>query len=188
MRLAHAEGRAFKAYEGYCGYTHPNSPRLRGKTKEEIEEILISRKNIRKEKLLNEDFNTLKFDRLRERVFLEQGNKCNRCNLNEWMGKLLSLELDHKDGNNLNNARGNLEGLCPNCHSLTPTWRGRNRKDLIKTKITTEEDMVKAYLEAGNIRQCLLKLGLAAKGANYGRVKRALSLWGIDYKNNATFE
>lgn len=44
-----------------------------------------------------------------------------------------------------------------------------------------DERVVEAYLATGNIRQCLLSLGLAAKGANYGRVKRALTMWGIEY-------
>jgi hypothetical protein len=38
------------------------------------------------------------------------------------------LELDHIDGNYQNNALGNLRLMCPNCHSLTPTFRGRNKR------------------------------------------------------------
>jgi 5-methylcytosine-specific restriction endonuclease McrA len=68
----------------------------------------------------------------RKRVILEQRGRCNRCGLDEWQGETLTLELDHKNGIREDNARTNLEGLCPNCHSLTPTWRGRKNGSLQK--------------------------------------------------------
>lgn len=37
------------------------------------------------------------------------------------------IELEHVDGNSENNNLDNLKLLCPNCHSLTPTFRGLNR-------------------------------------------------------------
>jgi hypothetical protein len=129
---------------------------------------------------MSEDFSSLSFDRQRKRVILEQDGKCNTCGISEWQGRPLSLEIDHKDGNHENNNRENLEALCPNCHSLTDTWRGRNKQN--KRFSVSDEIIVEAFIETGNIRQCLLKCGLAAKGANYGRVKRALTLRGISYK------
>lgn len=36
------------------------------------------------------------------------------------------LEIDHADGDGSNHAPSNLRVLCPNCHSLTPSYRGRN--------------------------------------------------------------
>ncbi|RKZ07823.1 hypothetical protein DRQ25_10630 [Candidatus Fermentibacteria bacterium] len=51
---------------------------------------------------------------------------CNNCNLDIWLNKPIPLELDHIDGNNLNNEFSNLQLLCPNCHALTPTYRGKN--------------------------------------------------------------
>ena len=54
---------------------------------------------------------------------------CESCGIGEnWNGKDLVLELDHIDGNNTNNSLENLRILCPNCHSQTPTFRGRNIK------------------------------------------------------------
>ena len=52
--------------------------------------------------------------------------ECSICNIDKWQGKKISLELDHIDGSSANNALNNLRLLCPNCHSQTPTWRGRN--------------------------------------------------------------
>ena len=37
------------------------------------------------------------------------------------------LEVDHVDGNYENNAINNLKLLCPNCHSLTSTYRNLNK-------------------------------------------------------------
>lgn len=145
---------------------------------------LQASKNWREEnekQLLLTDFSTLTFERLRKRVLLEQEGKCNHCGLFEWRGRPLTLEIEHKDGNHHNNARENVEAICPNCHSLTPTWRGKNKKGQRPPGITDEE-LVESFLKTGNIRQCLLNVNLAAKGANYGRVKKALTLRGISYK------
>jgi hypothetical protein len=54
-------------------------------------------------------------------------NKCDSCDLTEWLGNPLSLHLDHVDGNNHNHVRSNLRLLCPNCHSQTDTWCGKNK-------------------------------------------------------------
>jgi hypothetical protein len=35
-------------------------------------------------------------------------------------------ELEHKDGNSENNDPENLEWICPNCHSQTDTYKGKN--------------------------------------------------------------
>ncbi len=57
------------------------------------------------------------------------GNKCATCHISEWQGKPLSLHLDHIDGNSDNNFPSNLRLLCPNCHSQTETFSGRNKKN-----------------------------------------------------------
>ncbi|MFG2225478.1 HNH endonuclease signature motif containing protein [Streptomyces sp. NPDC048644] len=45
-----------------------------------------------------------------------------------WRHRPLPLEVDHVDGDWRNNRRENLRLLCPNCHSATDTYRGRNKR------------------------------------------------------------
>jgi hypothetical protein len=57
------------------------------------------------------------------------GAKCFRCGWAERNLKTgrIPVELEHKDGNYENNHPDNVELLCPNCHSLTPTFRALNK-------------------------------------------------------------
>lgn len=127
------------------------------------------RKKTWNEKIMGADYSTLSFDRLRARIILEQNGKCKKCTLSEWMGEPLPLELEHIDGNHHNNERINIEALCPNCHSLTPTWRGRNQRNRNYRRIKDDE-LLKILIENNfNMRQSLLSVGLAAKGGNYKR-------------------
>lgn len=144
-------------------------------------------KAISEYKILNDNYENMSFDRLRIRVILEQDKKCNNCKLYLWFEKPITLEIDHKDGNNKNNNRENLEALCPNCHALTETWRGRNRKDLEKREIVTKEMLKNAYLKnKKNIRQALISLNIAAKGSNYQRMYEALDMFNITYIKQST--
>ena len=57
------------------------------------------------------------------------GNKCMKCEwdeINPTTG-LVPIQLEHKDGNSENHNLENLELLCPNCHSLTPTYGALNK-------------------------------------------------------------
>lgn len=68
--------------------------------------------------------------KLIRRAMIKDGiaNVCSGCGLSTWRGKHLTLEVDHIDGNPRRNEVGNLRLLCPNCHSTTDTWRGRNAR------------------------------------------------------------
>ena len=87
-----------------------------------------------KEKPLNEILildSTYQSHKLKRRL-LSEGVKdhiCESCRLSEWLGKSIPLELHHKNGNNRDNRLDNLMLLCPNCHALTESYRGKNKKD-----------------------------------------------------------
>jgi hypothetical protein len=98
--------------------------------------------------------------------------ECSKCGLDGmWQGETIVLDLDHINGDNTDNRLLNLRYLCPNCHSQTDTFKGRNNTG--KTKVSDKE-LLTALNECANIRQALISVGLAAKGGNYERAKRLL--------------
>jgi hypothetical protein len=52
--------------------------------------------------------------------------RCELCGIDSWMGKPLNVQLHHKNGDGTDNRLPNLQFLCPNCHSQTETYGGRN--------------------------------------------------------------
>ncbi len=68
---------------------------------------------------------------LRKRILKERQHKCSTCKRSTWLGSPIILEVDHIDGNRFNNNTNNIRLLCPNCHSYTPTWRGRKNNNMV---------------------------------------------------------
>ena len=53
-------------------------------------------------------------------------NVCSNCGILDWLGNPLSMHIDHINGIREDHRLENLRMLCPNCHSQTPTYGGRN--------------------------------------------------------------
>ena len=71
--------------------------------------------------------NKLRKRLIREGVFK---NKCAICKITDWNKKPITFHLDHKNGINSENRKENLRLLCPNCHSQTDTWCGKNKGEI----------------------------------------------------------
>ena len=108
LNVKHFKGKGWSS--GLVGIGHPRTP---------LEEILIR----------DSFFQSFK---LKNRLFAE-GLKPLYCEECGWAEKTrdgyLPLELDHINGDRHDNRLSNLMVLCPNCHSLKPTYRNRTRKN-----------------------------------------------------------
>ena len=67
---------------------------------------------------------------LRDRLIASGLKKavCEECGLKEWRGKAMPLQVDHRDGDRLNNELINLRILCANCHAQTETSGFKNAR------------------------------------------------------------
>ena len=64
---------------------------------------------------------------LRRHLIKNRGYKCESCEGEKWLEQLIPLEVDHIDGNAGDSKPNNIRLLCPNCHALMPTSKGKNR-------------------------------------------------------------
>ena len=79
--------------------------------------------------ILVENSNYANSNLLKKRLFKEGIKKyqCEKCFNVEWNGQPIPLELEHCNGDNVDNRIENLKTLCPNCHAQTDHYRGRNK-------------------------------------------------------------
>ena len=112
--------------------------------------------------------------------------KCSKCEINEWCGQELSLHLDHINGINNDNRLENLRLLCPNCHSQTNTYAGKNKKKKIKinkTNIRLKSRKVQRP-DYEQLKNEIEENGYVATGKKYGVSDNAVRKWIINYNKN----
>ena len=135
------------------------------------------------EKILNGEI-TIQYGSSLRRQILQNKTfeyKCNKCGIKEWNDEKITLEIEHKDGNNYNNKKENLEFLCPNCHSQTKTYK--RKKTLISNtpKPQIPDGVIIKELEIGNnLNQTLLRLKLSNSGGNYRRLKNIIKTYNLE--------
>lgn len=115
-------------------------------------------------------------------IFKIKNDQCEKCGINKWNNQPISLQIHHKDGNPSNNVVENLQILCPNCHSQTETFSGRNKVKFNWNKVTQErlKEQAKKY---NNYRQLLLSIGCFSIGKiAYTKLKQLLKLYNITLK------
>ena len=104
----------------------------------------------------------------------EQRGRCAQCNINEAWNKLpLRFELDHINGDRKNETRANLQLICPNCHSQTPTYRSKNKLNV------TEEQIVEAIRTCQSAHSAMISLGIAPNGSRYTRFRKVAERNGL---------
>jgi 5-methylcytosine-specific restriction endonuclease McrA len=100
-----------------CDISHFGVKPIPNQAKYSLDEILI-------ENSTYANISSLKRRLIKEGV-LEY--KCSCCGINDWLGKPITLQLDHINGKNNDHRLENLRFLCPNCHSQTETYAGKNK-------------------------------------------------------------
>jgi hypothetical protein len=98
--------------------------------------------------------------------------ECSSCKFAVWLGQPIPLEIDHINGIHSDNRIDNLRFLCPTCHALTDTYKGKNIKnkehskhiyEAIKEREVCKNCNNKKYRNAEYCKECHLELKFKKK-------------------------
>lgn len=117
--------------------------------------------------------------------------KCECCeNPGIWQGKELRLQVDHIDGNRENNGLENLRFLCPNCHTQTDTYCGKNtkRSKFSDWKVIGEDEFINVIVNSKNVSLVLSSLKLnTLNSLARNHVKHLMVKHDLKFKDDPTF-
>jgi Zn finger protein HypA/HybF involved in hydrogenase expression len=108
----------------------------------------------------------------------ERGHRCEKCGLSEWLYGPIPLEIHHINGKAKDHRRENIQILCPNCHSLTDNFCGKNitkKPVLIKQKREKQSALSKEEISQ---RVDIIK---SIDTGQYGWVMQAASQLGVSH-------
>lgn len=172
--------RAFSSSDKRDEINKKVSRKMKGRLCHPMTDLIASKISEKsRNKLMTSDFDSLSLEMKKKRVILEQKGCCFICGISKWREEVITLHVDHVDGDTEHNSRENLRGLCPNCHSLTPTYCGRNRKTSKEPRVS-DEKLLEALLTETTIAGALKSVGYMNKSAHhYKRCRNLLK----DIKN-----
>lgn len=116
--------------------------------------------------------------KIKRNLIEKRGHKCESCGRKTWMKKDIPLELDHINGDPYNHDESNLKLLCPNCHTLTPTYKGRN-----KTIKITDDEIKNMIPNAYSASDCLRKLKKRPQKYTIDRVNKVKEINNLCFLN-----
>lgn len=110
--------------------------------------------------------------------------KCEICGINEWMGKPISLQLHHKDGNHCNNLINNLCFLCPNCHSQTDNYSGKKSRKKVTNKVINKKNNNNKSIPISRqaLKQKIRVMSFVDIGKEFGVSDNAIRKWCKKYQ------
>ena len=107
--------------------------------------------------------------------------ECDICKIGPiWNTLPLVLELDHINGNKRDNRLINLRFLCPNCHSQTPTFRGRKNRGKPREH-KTEIEIIEDVKQSTNMGQVLTELKMVNTNNNWPRIGKVMTKYGLSF-------
>lgn len=110
------------------------------------------------------------------------------CELSEWYGVPIPLELNHINGVNNDHRLKNVELLCPNCHALKPTNSGKNTKIFKSHLSITDQQIHDAVKEAISVNHAIRISGYKSQSPPFRKrvTKEFISQHGSLSKRNNT--
>lgn len=171
------ESNSWKEFMIKCGYTNFGC-RLYIKRKIELYDIdtahftnIKYNKKYSDEEIFKENSQYGSMTRIKNKLIKDYNWKyeCSNCKLSEWMDQKIPIEVDHINGIHTDNRINNLRFLCPNCHALTDTYKGKNIKNKEHSKDKYLESVKNKkcgicnnikYKYSANCKECHLKLNV----------------------------